>query len=264
MLFCGVDVAAKRGSNLCVLEESGDGSLKPTFYERGTVRQVDAAVKALGNDVVVALDAPQRPRMPELLAEASLRERLDLPRDKYKTGRVCEAQLRRKNLPSYPTPAPKEDTKPWMQCGFELFGLLGEWLPLYQPPDDGNDYEARVPQNACRQFQLVETYPDAAFCTLLLCRPLKKKDPPGMVQRIDALEKNGVVKADACLWDRTMDEIEACVAALTAYRFARGAASWIGHPKEGVMVLPVKELERKYQPEGSELERRELPKVEGV
>ena len=255
MRFCGVDVAGRRGSNLCVLEEHDAGVLEATLYKPGEVKQIATAVLAL-DEVVVAVDAPQAPRRDLLATGSVLREELRLPPGRHERARVCDALLVRKRLWLYSVPAREEDAPPWMQRGFEFFRLLGARLPLYRP-EDGSAGEGPVPADAARDARLVETYPDAAFCALLGRRPPPKTTPAGIAQRIRALEECGVAEAD--LWHRTMDEIDACLAALTAWRFARGRASWIGHPEEGVMVLPVVRLEETYAIDGPEPERKDLP-----
>ena len=49
----------------------------------------------------------------------------------------------------------------------------------------------------------------------------------------------GVVDDDGGLWHRTLDELDACAAAYAARALAEGGGSWVGDPREGVIVLPV-------------------------
>jgi hypothetical protein len=67
-------------------------------------------------------------------------------------------------------------------------------------------------------------------------------------QRIDALKQRGVVDADGGRWHRTLDELDACAAAYAAYALADGLGCWVGEPAEGVIVLPVAELAKRYDP----------------
>jgi hypothetical protein len=39
-----------------------------------------------------------------------------------------------------------------------------------------------------------------------------------------------------------------CAAAYASYVLARGGATWVGDPREGVIVLPVGELLARYDP----------------
>ena len=80
------------------------------------------------------------------------------------------------------------------------------------------------------------------FCSLLGHRPSAKRTPWGLQQRIAALRLRGVADDDGGLWHRTLDELDACAAAYAAYALANGSGSWVGDPREGVIVLPVPEL----------------------
>jgi len=88
----------------------------------------------------------------------------------------------------------------------------------------------------------------AVFCALLGHRPSPKRTPWGLRQRIDALRARGVVDDDGGLWHRTVDEVDAGGAAYAAYALAEGGGSWIGDPREGVVVLPVERLADRYAP----------------
>ena len=94
---------------------------------------------------------------------------------------------------------------------------------------------------------MCETYPDAVFCALLGHRPSPKRTPWGLQQRIAALRLRGVADDDGGLWHRTLDELDACAAAYAAYALADGSGSWVGDPREGVIVLPVAELADRYE-----------------
>jgi hypothetical protein len=86
------------------------------------------------------------------------------------------------------------------------------------------------------------------FCALLGHRPPPKRTPGGLQQRIAALRLKGVVDEDGGLWQRTLDELDACAAAYAAYALSAGYGSWVGDPQEGVVVLPVPELLDRYDP----------------
>jgi hypothetical protein len=57
-----------------------------------------------------------------------------------------------------------------------------------------------------------------------------------------------VVDDDGGLWQRTVDELDACAAAYAAFALAEGFGSWVGDAEEGVIVLPVEQLEPTYAP----------------
>jgi hypothetical protein len=160
---------------------------------------------------------------------------------------VCDALLYRRRLPLYPVPATGQALgawEGWMEVGFELFEALEGSLGLYRP--DSDVLEAPVGSGAVRFGRLCETYPDAVFCALLGHRPSPKRTPWGLQQRIAALRMRGVVDDDGGLWHRTLDELDACAAAYAARALAEGGGSWVGDPREGVIVLPVPELAPRY------------------
>jgi Protein of unknown function (DUF429) len=131
-----------------------------------------------------------------------------------------------------------------MEVGFGLFAAL-DGLGLFRP-EAGDALEAPVGRGATRFGRLCETYPDAVFCSLLGHRPSAKRTPWGLQQRIAALRMRGVVDDDGGLWHRTLDELDACAAAYAAHALAEGGGSWVGDPREGVIVLPVAELADRY------------------
>ena len=254
MRYCGIDVSAKpEAQQLCTLHErrgpEGDRELVATFYEPGSVERVARTVIGFGGAAVVAVDAPSGRRLDLLAPGQPLRDTLDLRAGTYERARVCDALLFRRRLPLYPIPAegqPLAAWERWIGVGFDMFAALAS-LDLFAPEPDGR-LEAAVGPGALRFGRLCETYPDAVFCALLGHRPPPKRTPWGLQQRIAALRLRGVVDADGGLWHRTLDELDACAAAFAAYALAAGEGSWVGDPREGVIVMPVAELEQRYDP----------------
>jgi predicted nuclease with RNAse H fold len=252
MRYCGIDVSAKPGNQqLCTLHErrSGDGlELVATFYEPGTVEQVARTIEGFGHrQAVVAIDAPSGHRLDLLAPGAPLRDEIGLPEGRYERMRVCDTLLFRRGLPLYPVPSagqPQRTWEAWMRVGFEQYAALAG-LELFRPPA-GGALEGEVGQDALTSGRLCETYPDAIFCALLGHRPGAKRTPSGLQERIAVLKLKGVVDEDGGLWRRTLDELDACAAAYAAYGLAAGMASWVGHPDEGVIVLPTLELRERY------------------
>jgi predicted nuclease with RNAse H fold len=255
MRYCGVDVSAKPGNQqLVTLHErrvrGGAVELVATFYAPGDVAAIARTVRGFGGEAVVGVDAPSGRRLDLLAAGSPLRDRLGLPEGRYERSRVCDAILFRRGLPLYPVPA--ADQAParwegWMEVGFDLFAALAP-LGLFRPAVAGEPeaVEARGGDGALRFGRLFETYPDAVFCALLGHRPPPKRTPWGLQQRIAALRLRGIVDADGGLWHRSVDELDACAAALAAHDLAAGSACWVGDPREGVIVVPGDGLLERY------------------
>ena len=135
--------------------------------------------------------------------------------------RICE--LIRRGLPLYQVAASEEGAAGWMRVGFALARALE--AAGYRLPRDEQDHGAT----------LLEVFPDAAFVMLLGARPPKKTLPAGSAVRRELLAGAGVAVDPA--W--THDELDAVASALTALRWRRGVGCALGHPEEGLIVLPV-------------------------
>ena len=255
MRYCGIDVSANPAhQQLCTLHERRGGDagveLVATFYEPGSVASVARTVLGFGGEAVAAVDAPSGHRLDLLAPGSPLRDQLHLPEGRYERHRVCDALLFRRRLPLYPVPAanqPLAAWERWIGVGFELFAALAA-LELFAPHAAESVVQGPVHQGALSFGRLCETYPDAVFCSLIGHRPSPKRTPWGLQERIAALKQRGVVDADGGLWHRTLDELDACAAAYSAYVLAGGGGSWVGDPREGVIVLPVQELLPRYDP----------------
>jgi predicted nuclease with RNAse H fold len=251
--YCGVDISARAGNQqLATLHErrSAEGlELVATFYEPGSVEQVARTVQGFGaGAAVVGIDAPSRHRLDLLAAGKPLRAELNLPEGRYERMRVCDALLFRRGLPLYPVPRagqPRSAWESWIDVGFELFRALAP-LGLFRP-EARLGQEGPVGDAALRHGRVFETYPDAIFCSMLGHRPSPKRTPWGLQQRIAALKQRGVADEDGGLWHRTLDELDACAAAYTAYALAAGRGRWVGDPEEGVIVLPEADLLPRYE-----------------
>ena len=192
--------------------------------------------------------APSGRRLGLLRPDAAARGELGLPDGRYERMRVCDALLFRRGLPLYPVPPAGQTPQGWEEwigVGFAVFAALAP-LGLYRPEAADGRVSDRVGSAALRFGRLCETYPDAVFCALLGHRPPPKRTPWGLQQRIAALRMKGVHDADGGLWHRTLDELDACAAAYTAYALSAGQGLWVGDPQEGVIVLPSAELLPRY------------------
>jgi hypothetical protein len=82
-----------------------------------------------------------------------------------------------------------------------------------------------------------EVFPYASFVALSGCAS------PGrrwrLAWRRSVLDRVGLTGLGP---DTTIDGLDAACAALTAERYLDGAGSWVGDPREGVIVLPVPSL----------------------
>jgi predicted nuclease with RNAse H fold len=240
MISCGVDVGL-RAQHLCTL----DASLTATFHPPGGVAEVAATILALGREVAVGIDAPSGGSLGLLADGTALRKRLGLEPARYLRARVCDWQLMRRGLPLYPSPPAGEEPagwQAWMGEGYALFAAL-EALGRYVPPV-AECCEGRAGPGRGRVF---ETFPDAAFCALAGYRPPPKRTGEGRSARVALLEHAGVGDP-AGLPGRSLHELDACAAALVAHRFAAGEAGWVGDPREGVIVVPVRALADRYAP----------------
>lgn len=253
MRYCGIDVSGTPShQQLCTLHErrGAEGlELVATFYAPGDVRAVARTVLGFGGEAVAAVDAPSGYRLDLLAAGEPLRARLGLPDGRFERHRVCDALLFRRRLPLYPVPSAHQALaawERWIGLGFELFAALSS-LRVFTPEAEGA-VQGRIGPGELRFGRLCETYPDAVFCSMLGHRPPPKRTPWGLQQRIAALRMRGVVDADGGLWHRTLDELDACAAAYAAYVLANGGGSWVGDPREGVIVLPVDQLLARYDP----------------
>jgi hypothetical protein len=252
--YCGIDVSGiANHQQLCTLHErrgsNGILELVTTFYAPGDVGAIARTVLGFGGEAVAAIDAPSGHRLDLLAPGQPLRAKLGVPAGRFERHRVCDALLFRRRLPLYPVPAVNQALaawERWIGLGFELFGAL-ESLAVYRP-DAGGAVQGRIGQGELRWGRLCETYPDAVFCAMIGHRPSPKRTPWGLQERINALRARGVVDADGGLWHRTLDELDACAAAYAAYILANGGGSWVGDPREGVIVLPVDELLPRYDP----------------
>ena len=227
MLVAGVDVSERRGQTVALL----DGNRLAVAVE--TVPTAADVVRLVGEHgvAVVAVDAPLRPSR-LLLREPAMRDRWDVP-DRpglngrlYANYRICDYELIRRGMPLYQVPATEQAAAGWMRVGFALARLLT--AAGYRVPRHAWDYAAT----------LVEVFPDAAFVTLAGARPARKTGRDGglgRAQRRQILLCQGVALPATA----SHDALDAAAAALTGLRWRQGRGCALGHPDEGLIVLPV-------------------------
>jgi hypothetical protein len=213
--YCGIFVG-QSWQQLCSLEEQlvhePPVRLRATFYEPGTVSQVAAQVRALG-DVVVGIASPAG------------------------QGRLCDRELEHMGVPA----------QPFLEAGPQLFAAL-EDLGVFRPGEDER-HDGTVPDSAFRTAAVFETNVDGAFAALQGRRVPARRHPFGMRLRIQELLDDHVTDEGGDLWNRRAEEIEAAAAALVAHRYAVGHACWLGD-SEGAIVLPGSRVPERFSAEG--------------
>jgi predicted nuclease with RNAse H fold len=182
-------------------------------------------VAEAGDGGIVAVDAPLR-TAEGLLLDPAYRSTIvpPPPPGRYLNYRECDYQLIRRGLPLYQVPFRYADCPAWMRVGFAVYEALlgsGRWSIF-----DG----------AYGDNHLAEVYPFAVFAVLLGHVPPAKHTPEGRAARIEALRSQLAGGPD--LQNCAHHELDALAAAVTARALREGRATWVGNPREGLMVLP--------------------------
>jgi predicted RNase H-like nuclease len=208
----GIDVGVRRGLDLAIL----DRDLTPqTSRVRVEVGAGTVSIPGLGPMIeetapdIVAIDSP-----PGWATRGRSRQ--------------TERELRLFGIQSYGTPTGDRGTNHdfygWMRVGFEVFRLAeGCGYPRY-----GVGRSRRT---------AIEVFPHATAVVLAGCLP------PGGARnkrawRTRVLEAAGVEVSGLA----TLDHVDATLAALTGLYAAAGRSTALGDPKEGVIVLPTRQL----------------------
>ena len=195
----GVDVAEAR-KGLDLVALDGDRRLVAA-RGRATVADVVAAVDQLQPDVV-CIDSP-----PTWAIGRGTRQ--------------AERALRRLGINAYSTPTDPGDHPfyRWMRAGFAVFDAIADRYPRYR----GGDVRGTA----------AEVFPEAT--AVLLTGRLRPKDEPKAAFRRAVLERYGVDPTPL----RTVDAIDAALAALTGVLAIEGIRTSVGDAHEGVILLPV-------------------------
>jgi predicted nuclease with RNAse H fold len=182
---------------------------------------------------VVAVDAPLR-TSEGLMLDPEYRAGLTPPppSGRYLTYRECDYHLARRRLPLYLVPTRYPDCLAWMRAGFALYDALlatRRWTVF----DGGAGHH-----------WLAEVYPFAAFTVMLGQVPAAKQTAEGRAARLTALRSR--LAGSPTLEDRSHHELDAAAAAITALALRDGRATWVGNPREALIVLPGP-LEERYE-----------------
>lgn len=233
-----------------------DADLRRMALRKGDVEDVIAFVGGL-ESAVVAVDAPQSPNQ-GLMLQPEVRRRFDLdPRGRaWGQWKVCEYELRRRNIRLYNTPANEAEAPTWMRKGFDLYRRLKELgFRFYQQREQPGP---RV---------MLEVHPHACYAALLGRRPFLKHTLEGRLQRqlvlyregldipdplktLEEITRHHLLSGELPLHGLlTHDELDALMAAYTAYLVGikPERTSQVGEPQEGCITLPVPELKEFYR-----------------
>jgi predicted nuclease with RNAse H fold len=252
MLYLGIDpTAGRRPLNYAAL----DGKLDIVAEGEGKLEDVLALLEKY-SDVVCGVDAPLMPNQ-GLMAQAEVRQRFGLPVNgkSWTQYRVCEYELRRRNIKLYNTPAEIDSAPAWMAAGWKLYESLRTV-----------GFETFAPGSAA-PHQFFEVHPHATFTVLLGHIPYRKDHLEGRWQRQLLLCDEGVRLPDpldileevtrhhllsgTLEWRglRTHDGLDALASALTAfYAHARpDRITFVGESADGQIVVPTNALKDTYE-----------------
>lgn len=182
MRFVGINsTAGSRPMQYAIL----DGDLK--LHALGT-RDMEGLLALVGGleTAIVAIGAPQRPNQ-RVLTEAKTRRRLNLdPQgETWTQWRLCEFELKRRNIRLHNTPHRAKDAPLWMQTGFKLFERLKEM-----------GFHTYDRDRADESLQVIEVQSHASYTVLLERRPFLKGTLEGRLQRQLVLHLEGLAVAN--------------------------------------------------------------------
>ena len=251
-VYIGIDpTAGRRPFSLAALDDNlRVVAIEPTDAA-GAVAFVERWPAA-----IVAIDAPQSPNR-KLMQRAGVRKAFGLkPHSRtFADWKVCEYELRRRNLRIYNTPSQPAQAPAWMRVGFELYrSLAGIGFSFFRA---GEPVEGRT---------MIEVHPHACYGALLGHRPLSKADLEGRLQRqmtlyvegidlanplhvLEEISRHHILSGDLPLGGlRSHDEPDALASAYTAYLVHQRPArvSQVGDPAEGLITVPVGTLKDHY------------------
>lgn len=203
MRALGIDVSANRGLDLVAIDEGGTIGVTHRRVQPDDLLEL---VTAAAPDVV-AIDAP--------------------PTWGNKGGsRSTERELRRFGIQSFGTPS--DPTKAnnafydWMRVGMSAFDAIADQFPRYR--------------SGGVKGSSIEAFPHASAVVLSGCLP-----PHGVKKRAwreRVLRAHGVDPSPL----RSMDQVDAALAALTGLFALQGRFTALGDPREGAIVIPTRTL----------------------
>jgi predicted nuclease with RNAse H fold len=222
----GVDVSLGRGQDVALI----DGTRVVETWNSVGFEQLTGMLRELRPDAV-GIDAPPRKGM-ELLASTAERERLAVPprAGTHVRRRIAEYELSRRGIGSHQTPADDDRLFSWMTAGFQVFEAAA--AAGFEPFLGEGTANGRA----------FEVFPYASYVALSGCLSPGRRHR--LAWRRGVLDRAGVHGLSD---GATIDCLDAVCAALTAVRFVDGDGCWVGDPREGAIVLPVRALQERYR-----------------
>lgn len=246
-VFVGIDPASSHKS---FTYAALDGNLNLIALSDAELDEM-AAFLAGQSSVTAAVNAPAG--LNRGLVREKKNEMFKTLKSRATGFRVAELELRERGISVSGTPSTVGTCPAWVQTGFALYRKL-EKMGFKKYPAEKEAY------------QVLETQPHAAFCTLAGSTPLHRATLEGKLQRQLMLYEAGVRIKDPMdffeeitrhkmlkgFWPLELlyqpEQLDALVAAYTAWLAAHKPdnISLIGDPREGSIVLPEKNLKEKY------------------
>ncbi|MEE9508366.1 MAG: hypothetical protein V3V44_03675 [Anaerolineales bacterium] len=250
--FVGVNsTAGERPMHYAVL----DGKLKIQVLGKGDLEMMLAVLAGL-DDPVVAISAPQKPNS-GVMARAAVRRRYNLDPEgmTWAQWRLCEYELRRRNIRLYNTPSQKEDAPRWMQNGFAIFQRLKRM-----------GFTIINPEEQAEPRTMMEVQSHTSYTVLLERRPFLKKTLEGRLQRqlvlhleglhvrnpkqiLDDIDRDHLLQGHLPLEDLYLpEELDSLINAYTAYLVMSNPerVSYVGDRREGMIAIPTMTLKDFY------------------
>lgn len=250
--FVGVNsTAGERPMHYAVL----DGKLKIHVLGKGDLEMMLAVIAGL-DDPIVAISAPQKPNT-GVMGRAAVRRRFNLDPDgtTWAQWRLCEYELRRRNIRLYNTPSEKEEAPRWMQNGFDIYKRLKRMDFTLLNPDD--PVEIRT---------MIEVQSHTSYTVLLERRPFLKKTLEGRLQRqlvlhlegldvrnpkeiLDDIDRDHMLRGSLPLDDLHLaEELDSLVNAYTAFLVMTNPerVRHVGDRREGLISVPTMTLKDFY------------------
>ncbi len=226
MRVFGVDVSLGRGLDVVLLE---DMVVKETWNRMGPRALTELLWTHRPH--AVAIDAPPKAGL-GLLRDDAERARLPVPppAGKHLARRVAEYELSRRGIGSHQTHYEEAKLFSWMTAGFEVFAAAR-----------GAGYAVYLGPGRARRMAL-EVFPYASYVALSGCLSPGRRWRAAWRRAV--LAEAGVAGLPEIAG---IDLLDAACAAFTGARFLDGEGSFVGDPREGVIVLPVHRLEDHYR-----------------
>ena len=251
-LFIGIDpTAGSRPMQYAAL----DRKLRLVALDEAEMEGVLAFIGSL-DSAVVGIDAPQSPNH-GLMGHADVRRRYNLRPggSTWSDWRVCEYELRQRNIRLYGTPGEAQEAKGWVKTGFDLFQRL-----------QGSGFRPTILGEPPAKRSLLEARSHVGYTVLLERRPFLKRTMEGRLQRqlvlhslavdvpdpmrvFEEITRYKVLQGQLPLEELyEVEELEALMAAYLAWKATvePHEVTLVGDPREGEIVLPAVELKPKY------------------